>query len=57
MVGQVSLDTYDAEDVEFVELYPSGSPPPRSVAAHMQIAGCSRGVDGGTFYAVVWMRN
>ena len=61
MIGQVSLDTYDTEDVEFVELYPSGSPPPRSVAAHMQIAGCPQNnagtLDRGTLYAVVWMRN
>ena len=60
MVGQVSLDSYDAEDVEFVELYPSGSPAPRSVVAYTQIAGCSPSsctMDRGTFYAVVWMRN
>jgi hypothetical protein len=60
MIGQVSLDTYDAEDVEFVELYPSGSPAPRSIAGYLQIAGCSPSfgtMDRGTFYAVVWMRN
>lgn len=60
MIGQVSLDTYDAEDVEFVELYPSGSPAPRSIVAYTQIAGCSPStgtMDRGIFYAVVWMRN
>jgi hypothetical protein len=42
MIGQASLDSYDAEDVEFVELYPPGTEPTGTVAKYMQIAGCSR---------------
>jgi hypothetical protein len=61
MVGPVSLDTYNTDDVEFVELYPPGATPPRSVTAYLNNAGCSAragaGGSGGTFYAVVWLKN
>lgn len=62
MVGQMSLDSYDASDVEFVELYPPYMPPPRTVLEYMRIAGCrsarSALMDsGGILYAVVWMIN
>jgi hypothetical protein len=62
MIGQVSLDNYDSDDVEFVELYPSYMRPPSSVMAYMGIAGCSSARSalmdsGGILYAVVWMKN
>jgi hypothetical protein len=49
MIGQTSLDSYDTEDIEFVELYPPGTEATGTVAARMQIAGCSatRGGGGG----------
>jgi len=62
MIGQMSLDSYDTEDVEFVELYPPYMKPPSSVSFYMGIAGCSSAGSammdsGGIFYAVVWMKN
>lgn len=62
LVGQVSLDTYDTDDIEFVELYPPYMQPPASVRAYLTIAGCrsarSALMDsGGILYAVVWLRN
>jgi hypothetical protein len=60
MIGQVSLDTYNTEDVEFVELYPSVASAPSSIRAYLQIAGCpatrNSGMGGGVFYAVVWLK-
>jgi hypothetical protein len=62
LVGQVSLDTYDTEDVEFVELYPPYMPVPASVRAYLTIAGCKSAGSAlmdsrGILYAVVWLRN
>ena len=62
MIGQVSLDNYDSDDVEFVELYPPYMRPPSSVMAYMGIAGCSSAGSalmdsGGILYAVVWLKN
>ena len=47
MIGQTSLDSYDTEDIEFVELYPPGTEATGTVAARMQIAGCSASRGGG----------
>lgn len=62
MVGDASLDSYDASDVEFVELYPPGSEPGGSVGTHMSIAGCRPRPSFATnrmgiFYAVIWLKN
>ena len=62
MVGDASLDSYDADDVEFVELYPPGAEPSGSAAIHMHIAGCSTRTSmatgrRGVFYAVIWFKN
>ena len=60
-IGDVSLDTYNTDDVEFVELYPPEAAPPRTVVAYMQNAGCrtvtTDVISRGVFYAVVWLRN
>lgn len=61
LVGQVSLDTYDTEDIEFVELYPPYMQPPASVQAYLTIAGCRSAGSAlsdsrGILYAVVWLR-
>jgi hypothetical protein len=60
-VGYVTLDTYAADDVDFVELYPSGTESSGSVQRHLRNAGCgatTRSVLGAsTFYAVVWRRH
>jgi hypothetical protein len=47
MIGQASLDSYDTEDVEFVELYPPGTEVTGSVAKYLGIAGCSTARRGG----------
>ena len=47
MIGQSSLDSYDTEDVEFVELYPPGTEVTGSVAKYLGIAGCSTARRGG----------
>lgn len=62
MIGQVSLDNYDSDDVEFVELYPPYMRPPSSIMAYLGIAGCTSARSalmdsGGILYAVVWMKN
>jgi hypothetical protein len=62
LVGQVSLDTYDTDDVEFVELYPPYMPVPASVRAYLTNSGCKSARSalmdsGGILYAVVWLRN
>lgn len=61
VIGQTSLDSYNAVDVEFVELYPPDATPPNSVAGTMRNAGCTaRRTQGsrkrGIFYAVIWLR-
>lgn len=62
LVGQVSLDSYDTEDVEFVELYPPYMPVPASVRAYLTQSGCRSAGSAlrdsrGILYAVVWLRN
>lgn len=60
VVGNISLDAYRTEDVEFVELYPPGTEMTGSVARYMRGAGCRPVVTSvlrrGIFYAVIWMR-
>ena len=61
-VGQQSLDVYDTDDVEFVELYPPGAEPSGSVAAYLRFATCPTTrtrANGrtGIYYAVIWFRN
>jgi hypothetical protein len=60
-VGQTSLDLYDTDDVEFVELYPPGSEASGSVAQYMRFAACPTVKTiatgkSGPFYAVIWMK-
>ena len=62
MVGQTSLDVYNTEDVEYVELYPPGTELSGTIAAYMRFAGCTPTqtlATGkvGIFYAVVWLKN
>jgi hypothetical protein len=61
-VGQQSLDVYDTDDVEFVELYPPEAEPSGSVAAYLRFATCPTTrtrANGktGIFYAVIWLKN
>ncbi len=60
VVGNATLDTYHAEDVEFVELYPPGTEATGSVGRYLRSAGCravvTSGMRRGVFYAVVWTR-
>jgi hypothetical protein len=61
-VGQVPLNNYDTDDVEFVELYPPGVSPPHTVATYLQNAGCSVDrsspiANHGILYAVIWLKN
>ena len=61
VVGQLSLDTFRANEVSFVELYPPGSESSGTVARYLRNAGCrsprtsARG-GRGPYYAVVWLR-
>ncbi len=62
MIGQISLDTYSTEEVEYVELYPPGTELSGTIAAYMRFAGCVQTrtlATGktGVFFAVVWMKN
>jgi hypothetical protein len=62
MIGPTSLDVYDTEDVEYVELYPPGTELSGTIAAYMRFAGCrpTRTLATGkigVFYAVVWLKN
>ena len=62
MVGMTSLDVYNADDVEWVELYPPGSESSGTVAGYMRFAGCTAQRSAtttrrGIFYAVVWLKN
>jgi hypothetical protein len=62
MVGMISLDVYNADDVEWVELYPPGTEASGTVARYMQFAGCTAQraattARRGIFYAVVWLKN
>lgn len=60
-IGPASLDLYDTDDVEFVELYPPGSEASGSVAQYLRFAQCptvkiiATG-KSGPFYAVIWMK-
>jgi hypothetical protein len=60
-IGPMSLDSYETDDVEFVELYPPGSEASGSVEAYMRFAQCPRVKTiatgrSGPFYAVIWMK-
>ena len=60
-VGHTSLDLYETDDVEFVELYPPGSEASGSVAQYMRFAACPNVKTiatgkTGPFYAVIWMK-
>ena len=61
VVGQLSLDSFRANEVSFVELYPPGSESSGTVARYLKNAGCksptnrARG-NRGPYYAVVWLR-
>ncbi len=62
VVGPATLDTYRADDVEFVELYPPGTEASGTVGRYMRGAGCGSTTSIGgrlqpPFYAVIWMRN
>lgn len=62
MIGQTSLDVYNTDDVEYVELYPPGTELSGTIAAYMRFAGCTSTrtlATGkvGVFYAVVWLKN
>ena len=62
MVGMTSLDVYNADDVEWVELYPPGSEASGTVARYLRFAGChdqraATAARRGIFYAVVWLKN
>lgn len=60
VLGNVFLDTFDTQNVEFVELYPPGTEVTGVVARYMRDAGCrpttTSGYRRGIFYAVVWGR-
>jgi hypothetical protein len=60
-VGSTNLDTFRANEVDFVELCPPGTETSGTVRAYLKGAGCrglrlggSRG--RGPYYAVVWLR-
>lgn len=61
-VGQVSLNSYSSDQVDFVELYPSGTEQTGIVQKYLRSTGCvgttqvSSGATRGVYYAVVWMR-
>jgi hypothetical protein len=62
MVGMTSLDVYNTDDVEWVELYPPGSEASGTVGRYLQFAGCTTQraattTRRGVFYAVVWLKN
>jgi hypothetical protein len=62
MVGMTSLDIYNADDVEWVELYPPGTESSGTVNRYMRFAGCTpqraaTTARRGIFYAVVWLKN
>jgi hypothetical protein len=62
MVGPTSLDVYDTDAVDFVELYPPGTELSGSVAQYMRFAGCPTTQTlatgkRGPFYAVIWLKD
>ncbi|HVT37803.1 MAG TPA: carboxypeptidase regulatory-like domain-containing protein [Gemmatimonadaceae bacterium] len=61
MVGSTNLDTFRANEVDFVELYPPGTETSGTVRGYLRGAGCRSlrfgGARGrGPYYAVVWLR-
>lgn len=61
-IGFTTLDTFHADDVEFVELYPPGTEFTGTLAQYVRGAGCLRSASAssrrrGIFYAVVWTRS
>jgi hypothetical protein len=51
VIGLTSLDTYNADDVDWVELYPPGTE--GALGRYGQIGGCNK---VSSFFAVVWLR-
>jgi hypothetical protein len=61
IVGSTNLDSFRADEVSFVELYPPGSETSGTVARYLRGAGCrglrlSASRARGPYYAVVWLR-
>jgi hypothetical protein len=59
MVGYTSLNSFNSDDVDFVELYPPGTEPTGTVARYLRNAGCRTmrsGINRGPFFAVIWIR-
>lgn len=60
-IGSTTLDTWRADEVEMVELYPPGTDASGTVARYLRGAGCraeftAQGRTRGAFYAVLWMK-
>jgi hypothetical protein len=58
-VGYTTLDAFEADAVDFVELYPPGTESSGSVQRYLHNAGCRASgtpPGRGTFYAVIWLR-
>ena len=56
-VGLTTLDAFQVDMVDFVELYPPGSESSGSVRRYLENAGCrSRRSRADPFYAVIWLR-
>jgi hypothetical protein len=61
IVGSTNLDSFRADEVSFVELYPPGSETSGTVGRYLRGAGCrslrvSASRSRGPYYAVVWLR-
>lgn len=61
LIGSTSLDMYNADDVDWVEIYPPGEEPSGSLARYARGGGCravrsASGRGRGVLYAVVWLR-
>ncbi|MDQ8164600.1 MAG: carboxypeptidase-like regulatory domain-containing protein [Gemmatimonadota bacterium] len=60
-IGSTTLDTWRADEVEMIELYPPGTDASGTIARYLRSAGCraevsSQGRSRGAFYAVLWMK-
>jgi hypothetical protein len=60
-IGSTTLDTWRADEVEMVELYPPGTETSGTVGRYLRGAGCraeftAQGRTRGAFYAVLWMK-
>lgn len=59
-VGSTTLDTWRADDVEMVELYPPGTDASGTIGRYLRTAGCRAEYRSnrtrGPFYAVLWMK-